>query len=126
MRGRVLSVGVAAVALTVSAVAPALAGSGKVRHFDTTVTIKTDAAAGHVSGKVKSDKDACVSLRYIILDIDGRNVFHTKANENGSYGIKTSDGSPLPSGDYQVRSPRHKVNDKVVCDAGKSRIVTIN
>ncbi len=126
MRGRILSVGIAAAALAVGSVAPALAGSGKVKHFETTVTIKTDQAAGRIFGKVKSDKTKCVNKRKVILNVDGTDVFHGKAGDDGSYGIRTSDGSPLDPGNYEVHSPKLKVNDKVVCDPGDSKIVTLN
>jgi hypothetical protein len=126
MRGRILSVAVAAAVLAVSAVAPALAGSGKVKHFETTVTIKTNQDAGRIFGKVKSDKAKCVSKRKVILNVDGEDVFNGRADDDGNYGIHTTDGSSLGPGKYEVHSPKLNVSNKVVCDPGNSKIVTLH
>lgn len=126
MRGKLVTIAIAGMMLAVAAVVPAMAGQAKVKHFDTKVTIKTDADAGTISGKVKSDKAACVSGRKVKLNVDGEDVFTAHANDDGKYGIKTSDGSPLSPGHFETHSPKLKVSKKVICDPGDSKIVTVN
>src|SRR3954452_12009038 len=126
MRGKLVTIAIAGMMLAGAAVAPALAGQQKVKHFDTTVTIKADAGAGTISGKVKSDKAACVGGRKVKLNVDGDDVFTVRAGDDGKYGIKTSNGGALPAGHFETHSPKLKVNDKVVCDPGDSKIVTVN
>lgn len=53
-------------------------------------------------------------------------VFDTKADEDGFYGIKTQSGNPLNPGDYEVHSPKKVVSNKVTCKPGNSKIVTVN
>ncbi len=122
MRGRLITIAVLGVLAAAAAVSPALAGHQKVKHIATNVSIKTDAAAGTISGKVTSRKPACVTKRKVILNVDGDDVFNTKADQHGKYGIKTSDGSALNPGDYEVHAPKVRPNAKFVCDPGNSKI----
>ena len=126
MRGKLVTIAIAGMMLAGAAVAPALAGQQKVKHFDTKVTIRVDVNAGHIFGKVKSDKAACVGGRKVKLNVDGDDVFTVHAGDNGSYGIRTGDGSPLSPGHFETHSPKFKVSDKVVCDPGNSKIITVN
>jgi hypothetical protein len=125
MRGKLVTIAIAGMMLAVGAVAPAMAGQQKVTHIDTKVTIKVNADAGTISGKVKSDNNNCVAGRKVKLNQDGQDVFTAHADDNGNYGIKTSNGSPLPSGRFETHSPRLKLNKHKVCDPGDSKIVNV-
>ena len=125
MRGKLVTIAIAGMMLAVAAVVPAMAGQAKTKHFATKVTIKLDVDGGHISGKVKSDNNKCVAGRKVKLNQDGQDVFSVNADDKGNYGIKTNDGSPLPSGSFETHSPKLKLGRHKVCDPGDSKIVKV-
>jgi hypothetical protein len=130
LRGRLITVAVLGLLAAGATVSPALAGHQKVKHFATTISIKTDKAAGTISGKVTSANAACTDKRKISLYVDGDDAFDTKTTTAGVYGIRhknqNGDTIPLDPGDYQVKAPKKTLTPKKVCDAGHSKVSTVN
>jgi hypothetical protein len=128
LRGRLITIAVLGLLAATAAVSPALAGSAKVKHFATTISIKTDQEAGTISGKVSSANDNCAVHRRVDLYVNGDKVFHINTHDGGKYAIvhgSQQDPQPLDSGDYQVKAPKKTLTAKKVCDAGQSKVSTV-
>ena len=129
MRGRLITVAVVGLLAAGAAVSPALAGHQKVKHFATTISIKTNKAAGTISGKVSSANEDCALHRTVHLYVDGSDVYHQNTHEGGKYGIvhgSAQNPQPLDPGDYQVKAPKKTLTPRKVCDAGQSKVSTVN
>jgi hypothetical protein len=128
LRGRLITVAVLGLLAAGAVVSPALAGHQKVKHFATTISIKTDKAAGTISGKVTSANDACAVHRSVHLYVDGSDVYHQNTKAGGTYGIvhgSQQNPQPLDPGDYQVKAPKKTLTPTKVCDAGHSKVSTV-
>ncbi len=128
MRGRLITIAVLAALAAIAVVAPALAGSSKVKHFATNISIKTDQQAGTISGVVTSSKDNCAQGRRVDLYVNGTDVYHQNTNAKGKYGIvhgSSQDPQPLDPGKYKVKAKKLRLSAKKVCDAGHSKTVTV-
>ena len=124
MRGRLISIATVGTLLAVAAVAPALAGSQRAKHYPTTITIHADQPGGLLTGRVKSDKKPCFRNREVRIIILGEDAGDDTTTSGGHY--KFDFNGPIPPGTYDVRAPKLRVSKKVVCEPGVSKVVTLN
>ncbi len=132
MRGRLITGAVLGLLAAFAGISPALAGDAKhkpTKHYATNISITTDKQGGTITGKVTSPNAGCTKARGIDLYVDGDKAFSTDTTATGKYGIRHKDQNgntiPLDPGDYQVKAKQLKLSKHKACDAGKSKVSTV-
>ena len=115
--------GICALALVTSGAA---AKGHRTHKFATHISIKLIPDQGEITGKITSQKDACVSKREVFLNFLGTETPLNPrefASRKGRYFI-FSDAPPLPEGTYLTHVKKLKLGSGKICKPARSEVVS--